>query len=152
MRKQASGKGSIAFYTIEAVGYGFKREVEPQAEFLRRNEVIEMKVADGAVVVLMLMIEGTEVLRFFFKLMMGMLMGKGVKRLVRDGDLHQRHHGQVKQGKLSFQAFHHSKGRESFINCNKVALNSVRYEFQNKESCQIYVIRNGDHQVVKHQV
>lgn len=106
MRIQASGKGSIAFYTIEAVGYGFKREIKPQAEFLRRNKVVEVKVADGAVVFFLLMIHGTEVLRFFFKPMMGVLMGKGMKRLVSNGDLHQRHQGQVKQGKLSFQAFH----------------------------------------------
>lgn len=88
MCKQASGKGCIAFNTAEAVGYGLEWEIEPQAEFLWRDEVIEMEVADGAVVLLMFVLNGTEMLRLFFKFMMGVLMGKSMKRLVADSELH----------------------------------------------------------------
>lgn len=126
MRKQAPCKGSIAFYTIEAVRYGLKREIKPQAEFLRRNKVVEVKVADGAVVVLMLVVNGAEMLRFFLRRMVRMLMAERMKRLPGNGELHQCHQGEVEYRKLSFHAFHGSKGRESFINCNYVALNSVK--------------------------
>jgi hypothetical protein len=114
MRKQASGECRAAFYTAKAVWDGMKREIEPEAEFLRRHKVVEMEITHGTVTfVLMAMAVHTEMLCFFFMgvVMAGLrkvLVAKSMKRLISRCKEHNSHKGQVEYGELSF---HYGKGK-----------------------------------------
>ena len=66
MHKKASGECGTALNAAKSIGYGLKREVEPEAEFLWRDKVVEMEITHGAITfVLMAMAVHTEVLCFF---------------------------------------------------------------------------------------
>ena len=87
VRKQTSGECRAAFYTAKSVGNRFKWKVEPEAEFLWRDKVVEMKITDRAVVILVVMTGRTKVLALLLKTVLmvafgKMLVAESVKRLV----------------------------------------------------------------------
>lgn len=100
MRKQASRECRSALYATKSIGNGFKNEVEPEAEFLRRDKEVEMEITHRAVLVFVVMAVHAEVLGFFLVgVVVGtfakVLMAKGMKRLVGRGKEHNSHQGQV---------------------------------------------------------
>jgi hypothetical protein len=113
MRKQASGECRAAFYAAKSVRNGFKSKVEPEAEFLWRHKVVEMEIADRAVIVLMLVAVDAKMFSFLFKAVVmcafrKMPVAESVKRLVSRCKEHNSHKGQVEYGELSF---HYRKGK-----------------------------------------
>ena len=104
MGKKASGKRRCAFYTAESVVNWIKREIEPEAKLLGRHKKVEVKIADRAVVLLMLfMVKPAKMLRFLFQFAMAvvmpfciMLMAKGMKRLKSRCNEYNGHKRKVK--------------------------------------------------------
>lgn len=100
MRKQASRECRSAFYTAKGIGNGFENEVEPEAEFLRRDKEVEMEITHRAVLIFVVMAVHAEVLCFFLvgvvmRAFAKVLMAKSMKRLVGCGKEHNSHQGQI---------------------------------------------------------
>ena len=100
MREQASGECRSVFYAAKGIRDGFENEVEPEAEFLRRDKVVEMEITHRTVFIFVVMAVHAEVLAVFFMFVVmcafrQVVMAESMKRLVGCGKEHNSHQGQV---------------------------------------------------------